>query len=116
MSHRAKRQRCSLLLSFLVSSLFVFGALAPKPGSSPPWSPSSAEAADSLNIKGKWTYAAKSLWDVLTGDEVDPLEVRLQSGGATHMALLRGTADCAWIIHLHRGHTARLWLVDSLSD
>jgi hypothetical protein len=40
----------------------------------------------------------------------------LKSGGGTHMALLRGTADSSWVLHWHEGAQARLWLTTPMDS
>src|SRR5262245_2644878 len=51
-------------------------------------------------------------WDSL-GATVNPITHRgeLAGGGATHMALLRGSGDASWVLHWAEGRQARLWSV-----
>jgi hypothetical protein len=65
--------------------------------------------ANDFNVKGRWDWVNASNWDSLAAG-------KLFRGGGTHMALLRGTAESAWILHFHRGVNARLWRPTTPTD
>ena len=74
---------------------------------------SGRSSASDYNVKGRWAWIDTTQWDSLTGP-AGPNEVRLKSGGGTHMALLRDSTDKSWVLHWHSGATARLWRADSM--
>ena len=65
-------------------------------------------SASDYNVKGRWAWVDTTQWDSLLSTP-GPNEVRLLSGGGTHMALLRDSTDKSWVLHWHSGATARLW-------
>ncbi len=71
-------------------------------------------SASDYNVKGRWAWVDTTQWDSLLSDP-GPNEVRLKSGGGTHMALLRDSTDKSWVLHWHTGATARLWRADSMA-
>jgi Domain of unknown function (DUF1929)/FlgD Ig-like domain/Galactose oxidase, central domain len=69
-----------------------------------------AHAADNVSVKGRWQWVDAARWDSLDAFN------KLAKGGGTHMALVRGTADSAWIVHFHQKHQARLWAPTTPTD
>ncbi len=83
--------------------------------------PDPAES-NNFNVKGRWTWvdsttASIGRWDAPTHGNSGEIGLRWPgSGGATHMALLRGTQDSSFVLHWHFGSSSRLWLAEPLND